>query len=308
MNRQIQGGLLALQLVLLLWLGLAFTWWLGIAIFGGFLFLLIGFQFYLSRKMSGGKNANLSNQVAGNFMPQTMRLTTLQVCRAACQETVNCYRVFYFNQIFRVNAQWPDPSENPKTLKKIPVLLLHGFFCNRGIWVDFAAELADRGHWCEGITLEPPFGSISNYSQVIETAVEALITKTGANKIALVGHSMGGLAARSYLRDFGSAKIAKVITLGTPHQGTWFARLGHGVNAKEMGISSKWLDLLAQHEKQSGVSALFTTILTWYDNIVFPQGGQTIPGAKLLTVTGIGHVSMLFSNEVKDMVFKELKS
>ena len=299
MNRLVQGFCLAFQLVLLLWLGATFTWWLGFAVFGGFLFLLIGLQFYLSRRFS----IELPSEIANRPMPQTMQLTLMQVWRASCQETVNCYRTFYFNQIFRVNGVWSAPRDNAK---KIPVLLLHGFFCNRGLWVDFAADLVDQGHPCEGITMEPAFGSITDYARGIEVAIDALIAKTGASKIALVGHSMGGLAARSYLQDFGSKKIAKVITLGTPHQGTWLARFGHGANAKQMALSSDWLNALAQHEKQSGVGDLFTVILTWYDNIVFPQGKQSIPDAKLIAVTGMGHISMLFNSEVKDMVLKEL--
>lgn len=291
MNRLIQGSFLAFQVLALLWLGISFTWWLGFAIFGGFLFLLIGLQFYLSRKISV------------NTAPQTMQLTTIQVWRASCQETVNCFRTFYFNQIFRVETKWPEP---PSNTKKIPVLFLHGFFCNRGLWVDFAAEVVDQGHPCEGITMEPAFGSINEYSHAVELAIDALIAKTGASKIALVGHSMGGLAARSYLQTFGSTKIAKVITLGTPHQGTWLARLGHGANAKQMGLSSDWLKALALHEKHSGVGTLLTTILTWYDNIVFPQGGQTIPAARLIAVTGMGHISMVFSREVKQIVIQEL--
>ena len=39
-------------------------------------------------------------------------------------------------------------------------------------------------------------------------------------KLDLVGHSMGGLVARSYLQNMGSEKIRQLITLGSPHQGS----------------------------------------------------------------------------------------
>ncbi len=57
---------------------------------------------------------------------------------------------------------------------------------------------------------------------------------TGADKVILVGHSMGGLAAREYLQRYEAGqhrwwidpsapdghKIAKLVTIGTPHLGT----------------------------------------------------------------------------------------
>ena len=298
MNRFIQGFALACQFLLALWLGVTFTWWLGIALVIAFLFALIGLQFYLSRQM------------AGSLPSQTLHLSTLQVWRASCQETINCFRTFYFNQIFRVNTRWRDPlaTRESANSKKPPILFLHGFFCNRGLWIDFTDELIDQGHWCEGVSMEPAFGSINEYPKAIDQAIDKLLAKSGAKQVVLVGHSMGGLAARSYLREFGSSKIAKVITLGTPHQGTWLARLGHGANTQQMAISSQWLAELAEHEAQANTGHLLTTVSTWYDNIVFPQGGQTIPGAKHISVTGMGHISMVFSQEIKDLVRLEVNA
>ena len=298
MNRLIQGLALAFQVFLALWLGVRFTWWLGFAVVISFLFGMIGLQFYLSRQM------------AGTLASQTMRLSTLQVWRASCQETINCFRTFYFNQIVRVNGRWRDPLglANPPDSKKLPLLFLHGFFCNRGLWIDFTDELIDQGHWCDGLSMEPAFGSINEYPKAIDQAIDTLLAKAGAAQVVLVGHSMGGLAARSYLREFGPSKVAKVITLGTPHQGTWLARFGHGANTQQMAISSQWLAELAAHEALANTGPLLTTVSTWYDNIVFPQAGQTIPGAKHISVTGMGHISMVFSQEIKDIVRLEVNA
>ena len=77
MNRLIQGSFLAFQLVALLWLGISFTWWLGIAIFGGFLFLLIGLQFYLSRKVWSKTEGESSLDTKGESSPDTEGETSL---------------------------------------------------------------------------------------------------------------------------------------------------------------------------------------------------------------------------------------
>lgn len=57
-------------------------------------------------------------------------------------------------------------------------------------------------------------------------AVEAVLRATGALKVILFGHSMGGLAAREYLQNSENwppdrqHHVAKLVTLGTPHQGS----------------------------------------------------------------------------------------
>ena len=50
---------------------------------------------------------------------------------------------------------------------------------------------------------------------------EILSVKTPGTKVQIIGHSFGGLAARSYLESYsGQDNVYKTITVGTPHQGT----------------------------------------------------------------------------------------
>lgn len=57
-------------------------------------------------------------------------------------------------------------------------------------------------------------------------AVQKVLNKTGAEKVILVGHSMGGLASRQYLQDSnlwqsdGEHHVAKLLTIGTPNGGS----------------------------------------------------------------------------------------
>ena len=49
----------------------------------------------------------------------------------------------------------------------------------------------------------PPLSSIERFVDQVAAKIDAILAATGASKVALVGHSMGGLVARAYLRRYG---------------------------------------------------------------------------------------------------------
>lgn len=75
-------------------------------------------------------------------------------------------------------------------------------------------------------------GDLSNQAAVVKQgyalklAVAKVLAATGADKVVLLGHSMGGLAIREYLQNSsnwqsdGQHHVAKLATIGTPHRGS----------------------------------------------------------------------------------------
>jgi triacylglycerol esterase/lipase EstA (alpha/beta hydrolase family) len=174
---------------------------------------------------------------------------------------------------------------------RVPVLLVHGYGCNSGYWTHLEPLLDREGISHASIDLEPVAGSIDDYAPLIEARVRELCAATGAARIAIVAHSMGGLAARAWMRSCGSARVAKLITLGTPHHGTALARFGPGANAVQMRRDSAWLRALAASETQD-VRARIVSIYTHHDNIVAPQDSSVLPGARNIAFGGVGHVAL----------------
>jgi pimeloyl-ACP methyl ester carboxylesterase len=216
--------------------------------------------------------------------------------------------------VFQVIQPWlaprPLPGElNPGRPGRTPVLLIHGFFCNRQLWRPLARWLNARGHPLAAVDLEPVLGSIDDYVPAIEAAVAALQARTGASAVALVGHSMGGLAARAYVRRHGGKHVSVMVSIGTPHHGTFHARLGHGHNARQMRPDSEWLRALAADEAAQGPASLpcTTVILSHHDNIVAPQSDQTLPYAQRThELAAIGHLSLAFDRTVWSLVGEAL--
>ena len=192
------------------------------------------------------------------------------------------------------------------TPDRIPVLLVHGFVCNHRIWDAMANQLRRAGHPILGLNLEPVFGPIDGYIPLIEDAVESLRQQTGAQQIAVVAHSMGGLATRAWMRAYGTARVARVLTLGTPHVGTRLADWSHTANGRQMRWHSPWLEELARSEPAANLQ-LIRIALTPQDNIVYPQREQVLPGVPVTVFEGRGHIQLCFDRAVIDWVLEQLE-
>jgi uncharacterized alpha/beta hydrolase family protein len=60
---------------------------------------------------------------------------------------------------------------------------------------------------------------IESYSIRLKELIDAILLNTGADKVIIVAHSMGGLVSRNYLMLFGEDKVDKLILIGTPNNG-----------------------------------------------------------------------------------------
>lgn len=221
----------------------------------------------------------------------------MALCRAWLGETVNAARVFFWRQPFRWDA-WPDRlSADPALPSRRGVVFIHGFLCNRGFWNPWLARLRDRGDVFVALNLEPVFASIDDYAPLLDAAVQRVTRATGQAPL-LVCHSMGGLVARAWLRaTCGDDRVHHIITIGSPHHGTWLGRFSHAINGQQMQQSNPWL---LQLEKDESVQrrALFTCFYSDCDNIVFPVSTATMVDARHRLVRGVGHLALAFDQTV----------
>ena len=213
--------------------------------------------------------------------------------------------IFLFRQPWTTQAPALLPATG--TTQRVPVVLVHGYMCNHRIWDDVAQALRAQGHDVLAVNLEPLFTSIDNYAQIVESATQALLTRSGQKQVALVGHSMGGLAIRAWLRVHGTTRVARVLTLGTPHVGTQIPQHMPSPNGRQMAWGSDWLKQLAAQESAATL-ALFRIALTPQDNIVYPQRAQVLSGLVPRVFEGIGHVQMCTDPDVIEWVQKQLEA
>ena len=203
--------------------------------------------------------------------------------------------VFYWRLPFRWR-RWPDQL-GAEVHGRRGVVFLHGFICNRGFWWPWVERMQGRGF--VALNLEPVFGSIDDYAGIIDDAVKKVTEATGLPPVLLC-HSMGGLAARAWLRRYPDAsRVHHIITIGSPHHGTWLGRFSHTPNGRQMRLAGDWLQELARDEAQRRLPP-FTCWYSHCDNIVFPTSSATLPHADNRLVRGPAHVELAFVDEVID--------
>ncbi len=156
-----------------------------------------------------------------------------------------------------------------------PVIFIHGLASSAETWVAYRDYLINNAKWTFGgipsynhdtkmVDISCPSnsnpvikctGSAGNFYTLnfsdnqglsldiqggeLAIIIKAVLDKNpGATKVLLIGHSLGGIAARAYLQGLAQVldpatpipyrgDVAKLITIGTPHQGSFWAEVCH---------------------------------------------------------------------------------
>lgn len=162
--------------------------------------------------------------------------------------------------------------------KTYPIILAHGvcrfdILANRLPRLDNTED--DRLHYFRGIRsalrqegydvwhsgVEWAAG-VATRARGLKRNVDQVLATTGAAKVHIIGHSMGGLDARHMLYDFRDqgvhARVASINTIGTPHWGSSFADWGlEHLGELERLLGRLGLDVAAFRDLRTGPCAEF---------------------------------------------------
>lgn len=144
----------------------------------------------------------------------------------------------------------PPQSAHVQDPERPPVLLVPGWM-GRSLDMMALKERLVRDGWAEDrvypLEFEDPVGSSVDHAAELEAAIEEVLAATGAEKIDIIAHSMGGLAVWVFLQGRGEEiPIDRVVFMGTPFQGTVTAYLAWGSGGPEMVPGSPFLQELAE--------------------------------------------------------------
>jgi triacylglycerol lipase len=178
------------------------------------------------------------------------------------------------------------------------VLLVHGLLSNSGVWWLFGRRLQKvlAGQFkclsIDSIDLGAPFASLDSNVEVLDQRIEKL-RQNKAVEIILIGHSMGGLVCRAWLSANEGMDIRRLITIGTPHQGSQCAKLLSAANLKQMRPKSLWLQKLPAKPTIKTIA-----IYSVHDNLVIPFTSGFSKDFDSVQLAETGHLGLLFDKRV----------
>jgi triacylglycerol lipase len=202
---------------------------------------------------------------------------------------------------------WLPPREKVAPPSgETPVLLLHGLFLDRACWLWIKYRLRRRGFRSVYTVNLPPWKDIETLTERVAMRVDELRHASGADKVHLVGHSLGGLIARNFLQLRGGAdKVARCIQLAPPNGGSRLAPFALSPLGKDLLPGSSFLSRLAAAPLPTNIH--LTTIFSRHDNMVLPWQNARLEGAQNIELAGLGHSTFLFAPHVLDILCKQLE-
>lgn len=177
-----------------------------------------------------------------------------------------------------------------------PIILVHGIMDNRSVFSVFGRALRRRGFGrVHAVNYGVLTGDLRDAARELRRAVEEVREATGADKVHIVGHSLGGMIARYYVQRMGGDEaVDTLVTLGSPHTGTATAYLMPTPLARQLRPGSEVLTELA--EPAPRCSTRFLVVWSRMDEMVVPQRNARLIHPDLivdeLELRDVGHLSL----------------
>jgi triacylglycerol lipase len=204
------------------------------------------------------------------------------------------------------------PAARAATTQRNPVLFIHGLSSFAAAWNPminhFAAQGYDRSElrafsydWRQSNTVT---------AQMIRAEVDGLLQRTGAKKVDIVAHSMGGLSTRHYLKFLGgTAKVDRFVSIGSPHHGAKLAVLCGFLltSCDEMRPDSSFLRQLNAGDETPG-NVRYTSLWSTCDEAVASFNSPQLAGADNINVGCLEHVLLITFASVFSTTVTALKA
>jgi len=172
-----------------------------------------------------------------------------------------------------------------------PILFVHGWNSSGSTWTTMISRFQADG-WTSSELNNWSYNyrqSNATTASEIRTKVDSILAATGAAKVDVITHSMGGLSSRYYAKNLGGdAKIDEWVSLGGPNHGTDTAWGCFDTSCVEMRRGSSFLTALNSGDETPGAP----NYRTWWspcDEVINPDSSVALSGATNTQTACISH-------------------
>ncbi|MGW0466608.1 esterase/lipase family protein [Streptomyces sp. NPDC003027] len=181
-----------------------------------------------------------------------------------------------------------NPSSNP-------ILFVHGYNGSASNWDTMVSRFKNDG-WPASHLDRWSYDSRQSNATTAEQLgheVDRLLAATGASKVDVVTHSMGGLSSRHYVKNLGGdSKTEAWVSLGGPNHGTDTANSCFDASCHEMRVGSDFLTALNSGDETPGLPRY----ATWWspcDSVINPDSSVALSGAVNTRTACLSHNGLL---------------
>ncbi len=173
-----------------------------------------------------------------------------------------------------------------------PIVFVHGWNSSGSTWNTMASRFAANGYTAAQLNKWSYTTSQSNVTtaQQLANEVQRVRSATGAAKVDIVSHSMGGLSSRYYLKNLGGqASVDEWVSIAGPNHGTNFANLCFQTSCYEMRAGSTFLTALNSGDETPGDVVRYGTWWSPCDEVINPDTSTILSGATNTQTACLSH-------------------
>ena len=200
-------------------------------------------------------------------------------------------------------TRWIRPLPAPVSDgARAPVVLVHGWLGHPDTFLPLQRRLHEAGFGqVERVGYPSTRLSLDRIAARIDAVCVPLARRSGP--VDLVGHSLGAVACRAWIKVFGgAAHVRRFVSLGGPHGGTALFRLAPRILHDALDPDGSWVARLAE-----GPEPVPTTVIrAARDHQILPSVRAALPGAEEIVLTGHGHNGLLWSRTAHRLVIDAL--
>jgi triacylglycerol lipase len=203
-----------------------------------------------------------------------------------------------------MRRSWEDDPSGIRT----PVLLVHGYGANKSNWFFVERSLRNAGFGViHALNYNPVRADVPRLAAACTERARDLMAHTGADRVHLVGHSLGGVVARYAVQVAGLEQAATCVTVASPHRGVPLARFARRGTGAQLAPGSAVLGRLSSSARPTR-----TRFVAYYSNLdlLVPGRRAMITETQLrprnILIKDEGHCSIMLSRRLADSIATEL--